>query len=169
MRKITLKLQPLTSESFSPFGDVIEVSGAKHFSINEGTIERYHDLADVDLGSSDDAKALISIASCNTVSHLPYSLPLLERHPLGSQAFIPTDNTPLVVAVAPVGESIDISEIQAFISDGSQGINYKRGVWHMPLIAMNKQQQFIIVDRGGSGNNCDEYRFENTEIQLTQP
>ncbi len=166
MNKVTLKLQPLSAELFSPFGDVIEVSGADHFSINAGTIERYHDLAEVDLGPGDEGRALISIAKCNSVSHLPYCLPLLERHPLGSQAFIPTDDTPLVIAVAPVGESVNISEIQAFISNGSQGINYKRGVWHMPLITLNKHQQLIIVDRGGSGNNCDEFCFENVEVQL---
>ncbi len=168
MNRVQLKLQPLSSSAFSPFGDVIEIERAKHFSINAGTIERYHDLGEVDLGPNDDARTLISIATCNNVSTLPYKLKLLERHPLGSQAFIPKDQTPLVIVVAPIGNSVSVAEIKAFISNGKQGINYKRGIWHMPLITLSSEQQLVIVDRGGSGNNCEEYYFDDHEIIIQE-
>ncbi len=156
-----LKAAPLTREAFAPFGDVIETEGARHFSINAGTIERFHDLARVDLGPDEEARTLISIARCNQPTALPFRFRLMERHPLGSQAFIPLDATPMLVVVAPAEETPDPEQIRAFVANGRQGINYHRAVWHMPLIALEKDQYFLIVDRGGPGNNCDEFYFQN--------
>jgi ureidoglycolate lyase len=168
MASITLKTEPLTRENFAPYGDVIETEGAKHFPINAGTIERFHDLAQIDLGPEEGARTLLSIAQCNVVAKLPCPVPLVERHPLGSQAFVPFDATPVIVVVAPPGEEVSAASLRAFISNGHQGINYHRGVWHLPLIALDKQQQFLIVDRGGAGNNCEEFHFKDDEIQLTR-
>lgn len=165
MATINLKLQPLTRAAFAPYGDVIETENARHFSINAGTIERFHDLAAVDVGTADDGRTLISIARCNQATDLPFPVKFVERHPRGSQAFIPLSATPLVAVVAPPGERVDPQVLQAFISNGKQGINYHRGVWHIPLIALDQNQQFVIVDRGGPGQNCDEFHFDN-EIVL---
>jgi len=159
-----LAAQPLTREAFSPFGDVIEMHGATHFSINAGAIERFHDLATVDVGVEEQGRPLISIARCNNPSALPYELPFVERHPLGSQAFIPLDDAPLVVVVAPPGEQVDSAHLRAFVTNGRQGINYRRGVWHIPLISLEGGQQFLIVDRGGPGKNCDEFHFQGEQI-----
>lgn len=167
MATLNLIASPLTREEFAPYGDVIETEGAKHFSINAGAIERFHDLAGVDVGAEEQGRALISIAHCNEPSALPYRVPFVERHPLGSQAFIPTDDTPLVVVVAPAGKTVDPHDLRAFISNGRQGINYHRGVWHIPLISLREGQQMLIVDRGGPGQNCDELYFEDAEIIVT--
>ena len=164
MSSVTLKLEPLTREAFAPFGNVIEIDGARHYSINAGAIERYHDLALVDVSGGEPGRALISIAACNQSTSLPYSVPFVERHPLSSQAFIPFDEQPLVVVVALKGESVNPNELKAFISNGKQGINYHRGVWHMPLISLKQGQQLIIVDRGGPGNNCEEFWFTQEVI-----
>ena len=163
---LKVKLEPLTREAYAPYGDVIDMEDVDHFSINEGAIERFHDLATVDIGADEGGRTLISIALCNRADTLPYKLPHVERHPLGSQAFLPLDDTPVIVVVAPHGESVDPKDIKAFISNGKQGINYSRAVWHMPLIALKEGQQMIIVDRGGPGNNCEEFYFPDHEIIL---
>ena len=166
MSTLTLKVEPLTREAFGLYGDVIETEGASHFSINAGAIERFHDLAKVDVGVEQQGRTLISIARCNQSSSVPYKVPFVERHPLGSQAFIPLDDTPIVVAVAPPGETVDPAAVKAFVSNGRQGINYHPGVWHIPLISLKEGQQMVIVDRGGPGGNCDEYYFPDDEIIL---
>jgi len=168
MARINLKLQSLTREAFALFGDVIETEGARHFSINAGTIERFHDLAQVDVGTEGEGRPLISIAQCKQATELPIPVKFVERHPQGTQAFIPFLDTPLPIVVAPPGETVDPQDLRAFISNGNQGINYHRGVWHLPLIALQQGQQFLIVDRGGAGQNCDEFYFEGDEITLTQ-
>ena len=164
---LQLKAEPLTREGFAPFGDVIESEGAKHFAINAGTIERFHDLAQVDLGEEEGGRTLVSIAECNVAAELPYRVTFVERHPLGSQAFVPLDDTPLMVLVAPAGESVSPDALRAFVSNGRQGINYHRGIWHLPLISLCKGQRMLIVDRGGPGGNCEEYHFPEGEIFLT--
>jgi ureidoglycolate lyase len=159
---LILQARPLTRTQFAPYGDVIETGGSEHFPINAGTIERYHDLARVEAGGG--GRVLVSIVQCSQVSTLPHRLNLIERHSLGSQAFIPMDLAPMVIVVAPPGDSINTDELEAFVSDGKQGINYRPGVWHMPLIAFEKGHRFLVVDRGGPEENCDVHSFGNTEI-----
>ncbi|VVG74326.1 ureidoglycolate hydrolase [Pandoraea apista] len=91
---------------------------------------------------------------------------MLERHPLGSQAFIPLKTTPYLVVVAPAGE-LDVSQMRAFVSEGWQGVNYARGVWHHPLLALHEVSDFVVVDRGGEGHNCDEQDLPGVYV-LTQ-
>lgn len=166
MKQLTIELEPLTAGAFAPYGDVVEIENAKHFPINLGTVERYNDLAKVDT-SEQNGRTLVSIVCCNELSSLPYQLPFVERHPLGSQSFIPMDNTPIVVAVAEAGEPPEAERLRAFISNGTQGINYHRGVWHMPMLFLNKDQRMIVVDRGGEGNNCEEHHYPDYEIILS--
>ncbi len=93
---------------------------------------------------------------------------MLERHPKGSQAFIPLSGNPYLVVVAPIGDEPDPNTIRAFYAKGSQGINYHKGVWHHPVLALEEKDQFLIVDRDGEGPNCDEHFFaDGTAIVLT--
>ena len=161
MAKIKLQAVPLTRANFARFGDVIETSGAEHFPINAGTVERFHDLANVDINSGQDGRPLISIMQTTQATRLPAPVTLVERHPLGSQAFIPLFSARLVIVVAPAGDAVDPHSLQAFVTNGQQGYNYHRGTWHMPLITPEVGQQTLIVDRGGPGNNCDEWQFSD--------
>jgi ureidoglycolate lyase len=81
---------------------------------------------------------------------------LMERHPAGSQAFMPLSHFPFIVVVAPAGEDVDIQSIAAFVTNGRQGVNYHRGVWHMPMKAMQAGEEFLVIDRAGEDQNCDE-------------
>jgi ureidoglycolate lyase len=159
----TLTLHPLTQEAFAPFGDVIETAGRNHYLINNGSTQRFHHLTDVDTGP-EDGKAIISIFRAQPLE-LPLRICMLERHPLGSQAFVPLKGKPFLVVVAPPGETPSPEDVQAFITNGEQGINYHRGVWHHPVLALSAIDDFLIVDRSGTGNNCDEHYFAD-EVEL---
>ncbi len=125
--------------------------------MNEARFERFDDLCDVDI----DGPVAISVARCRAPSELPLRVDLVERHPLGSQAFIPLAPCRMVVVVAPPGESVDAADLRAFVTNGKQGINYHRGTWHMPLIAFDTGQAFLIVDRGDSELNCEQHTLDD--------
>jgi ureidoglycolate lyase len=149
----TLQLERLTRAAFAPFGDVIELDGARHFAINGGTTERYHDLANVDV-TENGGRALINLFRAQPRA-LPVDITMMERHPLGSQAFIPLVQGRYLLVVAPPGE-FDPTRMRAFWTDTWQGVNYAKGVWHHPLLALDQASDFVVIDRGGEGNNCDE-------------
>lgn len=152
--RVRLSPQPLEKPAFEPYGDVIETEGATHFTINDGFAERFHDLAAIDVASGGGIPLL------NIFRALPRSgsmeIGFLERHPLGSQAFIPLERQPFLVLVARRPE---IEALRLFLSNGRQGVNYRRGVWHYPLLALEKQSDFIVIDRGGAGDNCEVHRL----------
>jgi ureidoglycolate lyase len=146
--------QPLTRDAFAPFGEVIMLEGARRFTINGGTTQRFHDLAYVDTGAA-DGRALINLFRASARPQ-PLHLQLMERHPLGSQAFIPLAPLPYVVVVAADEEGRP-GQLQAFLTTGWQGVNYARNVWHHPLLALQDDADFIVIDRGGEGCNLQEY------------
>ncbi len=156
MSGITLQPLPITTERFAPYGDVIHAAPAAIQAMNDARFERFDDLARVDIDQSDGGRVAISIARSKTPSTLPHRFDMVERHPLGSQAFIPLAPFSFVVVVAPAGESVEIGDLRAFVTNGSQGINYHKGVWHMPLIATESGQAFLVIDRVPGENNCEQ-------------
>ena len=159
---IQATIQLLTSENFAPFGDVIGTAEAQTvYPINAGMTQRFHDMARIDL-LGENARPMISIFR-GSAYHAPIELHEVERHPLGSQAFIPLQQQPYLVAVAPAHlEVVRAQDIRVFLASGQQGVNYRAGVWHHSLLALNDNSDFLVVDRGGDGNNCDT-------IPLDQP
>lgn len=151
---ISLKPLPLTCERFAPFGDVIEASRSQAAAMNEARFDRFDDLCSVDVGS--DGRVSVSVARCRAATALPLRIDKLERHPLGSQAFVPLQACETVIVVAPPGESVDMSDLRAFVTQPRQGFNYHLGTWHMPLIALSVGHEFLVVDRGGPEANCEE-------------
>ena len=148
---------PLTADRFAPFGDVLEAVAGNKKIMNEAKFERYSNLAQIEIDSDDGGRPSISIARCRSAAAMPYRVDMLERHPRGTQAFMPLTAFEFVVVVAPAGEDIETQDIAAFVTNGRQEINYHKGVWHIPIIAMQEGQEFMIVDRGGNGDNCDEH------------
>lgn len=162
-----LEVKPLTKDAFAPFGDVIETEGSDHFLINNGSTRRYHDLAKVEV--LNDGHALINIFQATPLEY-PLSVKMVERHPFGSQAFIPLSGRPYLVLVAKAGESVEPSDLTAFIASPGQGVNYRAGTWHHPVLALEAASDFLVVDRGGEGHNCDEIFFdEASDIILNIP
>src|ERR1700734_1179976 len=150
----TLRLEPLTRAAFEPFGDVIELDGAQHFPINGGTTERFHDLARVEIGAEIGGRPLLNVFRGQPRAQ-PGGNAMMERHPGGRPAFLPVGVVSYLVVVAPAGD-FDAKKMRAFSIRGWQGVNYARGVWHHPLIVLGGVGDFIVVDRGGSENNCEE-------------
>ena len=160
-REITVR--PLTRQDFEPFGDIIEAdSGSEVVTINDGYATRYHDLGRVDV-NEEEGRPLINIFR-GRPRPLPLTIHMMERHPLASQAFMPLHNRQFVVVVAPPGDILAPSSLSAFITNGRQGVNYARGVWHFPLLVLEEEQDFLIIDRGGDGKNCEENYFNKDEI-----
>lgn len=157
MASIVLHPEPLTRERFKPYGEVIEASKMQASGMNDARFDRFDDLCDVDIVDGDVA---VSIACSRVASTLPYRFDMVERHPLGSQAFVPLSPCKMIVVVAPPAESVDPADLRAFETNGRQGINYRKGTWHMPLIALESGQQFLVIDRAGEGTNCDQHRLD---------
>jgi ureidoglycolate lyase len=158
--------RPLTRENFAAFGDVIEIGGDNHYPINGGKAERYHDLATAE-AQGPNTRVLISM-----VRGTPYAFPLMlsmvERHPFGSQAFIPLSPRPFVVIVCHDGEDGPGTPC-AFLTKPGQGVNYPRNLWHGVLTPIGETQDFVVVDRGGEGANLEEFHFLHPyEIRLPQ-
>jgi ureidoglycolate lyase len=156
-----MKIEPLTKASFAPFGDVIEFEGVQHYPINQGFAERFNDLARVDVGTGE-----VNISIINAVVRpKPIALKLMERHPLGSQIFYPLQDRPWLVVVCV--EPQDHKSFRAFAATGRQGINYARNTWHFPLLVLEDQSRFLVVDRKGPGSNLEEMWID--EIRLDVP
>jgi ureidoglycolate lyase len=156
----TLYAVPLTKQGFAPFGDVVEADGARHFPINQGFAERFDDLARVDVAAEGGAVNVSVVVGKPRPQ--PIALKLMERHPLGSQIFLPLQDRPWLIAVCT--DPADFGSFRAFYATGHQGINYARNVWHHPLLVLNAECRFLVVDRKGPGNNLEEVWFGEREI-----
>jgi ureidoglycolate lyase len=143
---------PLTAEAFAPFGEVLEAVGAPDKLINQGLCGRFHDRATLDFQSG---QAGISLFEAKPRS-LPYELDMLERHPLGSQAFLPMTEHPFLVIVAPDDAGAPGTPV-AFLTNPGQGINLARGTWHGVLTPLNAPGLFAVIDRIGPGDNLEEH------------
>lgn len=152
----TLAIEPLSTEAFAQFGQVIDTAGAQHYPINKGMTERYHDLARVELGGV-HARPLISIFVGQPYA-LPLELSLVERHPLGSQAFYPLSDAPWLVIVAPDEHGIPGTP-RVFRPGPGQGVNIAMNTWHGVLCPLDVPSDYLVVDRGGEGNNLEEYVY----------
>jgi ureidoglycolate lyase len=145
--------EPLTAEAFAAFGSVIQaVDGAVKLDINQGHAVRYDRLAEIDVADGGGV-GVVSLFRAR-----PLASPVLrqfERHPLGSQTFVPLGGRPYLVAVAPAGE-FDPAEVRLFRAEAGQGVHYRKGVWHHFLLVLDAASDFLVVDRAGPGDNLDE-------------
>ncbi len=158
---ITLQPAPLTCESFALYGDVIETSADRLVAMNAARFERFDNECAVE---AEGGQVAISIVRCRLATMLPYRFDTVERHPHGSQAFIPLTPYRFMVVVAPPEEDVAADDLRAFVTNGRQGVNYHLGTWHMPLIAFDAGQEFLVIDRSGESPNCDEHSLEEPVI-----
>ena len=142
--------EPLRATAFAPFGEVIEADPATAVEINDGHTTRFHALA----RATSDADVILSIFRGRP---RPLRLSMLERHPLGSQAFMPLGGRDWLAVVATRPEP---DACRAFLCRGDQGVNYHAGVWHHPLLVLGQAQDFLVVDRAGKGENLQERFFD---------
>ena len=149
-----IRTEPLTAEAFAPFGDVIALRDRPDRIINAGLCGRHHDLARPDV----EGPVGISLFDAEPRT-LPYRLDMVERHPLGSQTFLPMHAHPFLVVVAP-DEGGRPGTPLAFVTDGQEGVSYARGTWHGVLTPLGEGRLFAVVDLVGEGENLEEWVFE---------
>lgn len=159
MSGLRLIPEALGREAFSAFGEVIETAGRPADEINYGQTLRFDNLAEVDVAEQ-GGRPLISIFRSKPVT-LPFRPRVMEYHPLGTQAFVPLHHHPFLVLVAPASEELDSSMIRAFISNGRQGVSYQRRTWHHYQLSLGVECEYLVIDRGGSGDNCVECELKS--------
>ena len=162
MEKI-INPEPINNLNFSEFGEVITTKNIKPLEINNGYAQRFDGIANLDT-KEQNGETTISIFSA-LKRNFPMKIDMMEKHPLGSQAFIPMKETTFLVLVAPKGEKPIIEKIKSFIVPPGIGVNYKAGTWHFPLIS-TEDMNFLVVDRKGSGNNLVIENLEEKKIVL---
>ena len=169
MSNLILTPEVLTAENFSQFGQVISCEQKDYLTINNGYAKKYPDLATIDTQENGGTTAVhIFVAKKR---QFPLQIKMLEKHPFFSQTFIPKDNQPFLVVVAPLSDEPNIEDIRSFISNGEQGVNYSRGVWHFPLISVKDDVQFIVIDRkydidSDDLEQCIVHPIEDSNITL---
>ena len=162
MEKI-IKPIKITRSNFSAYGDLISSYDIKPMDINAGYAKRFDNLANINT-SQNEGKTIVSIFSALKRT-FPMKIDMMEKHPLGSQAFIPMKQTTFLAFVAPLGDKPEIKKIESFIVLPGMGINYKPGIWHFPLIS-TENMNFLVMDRKGDGNNLIIHNFEKEKIIL---
>ena len=153
----------ITRKNFSAYGDLISTDNIKPININAGYAKRFDNLANINT-SKDDGKTIVSIFSALKRT-FPMKIEMMEKHPLGSQAFIPMKETTFIAFVAPPNDKPETSKIESFIISPGIGINYKPGIWHFPLIS-TENMNFLVVDRKGVGENLIIHNFEEEKVIL---
>ncbi|WP_171235337.1 ureidoglycolate lyase [Ruegeria sp. HKCCA6837] len=154
----------ISADAFAPFGDLIEASGPPDKIINQEQCGRFHDRAQLDFS---DGRAGLSLFNANPRS-LPYTLEMVERHPDGSQAFIPMTHQPFLVVVA-ADNAGEPGVPRAFITKPGQMVNYHRGTWHGVLTPLHGPGLFAVVDRIGTGSNLEEHWFDTPYEVVPKP
>ena len=161
--KIIIKPKKITRKNFKKFGDLISTRKTKPIRINNGYANRYDNLCNINT-SDKNGNTIMSIFSAKK-RKFPMKIDMMEKHPLGSQAFVPMKETKFLVFVAPKGKRPNTKKIESFIVPKQTGINYKPGIWHFPLIS-SKNMNFLVIDRKGIGNNLVIHNFKNEKISL---
>ena len=161
--KIIIKPKKITRKNFKKFGDLISTKKVKSININNGYAKRFNNLCRINT-SFKKGNTIMSIFLAKK-RKFPMTIKMMEKHPLGSQAFIPMIDTTFLVFVAPKGEKPNINKIESFIVPKQTGINYKPGIWHFPLISI-KNMNFLVIDRKGKGNNLIIHDFKKEKIIL---
>ena len=164
MTERIIKPIPMTKENFSKFGDMIGTENIKPIEINNGYANRFDDIAKIDTANN-NGETTISIFSAFKRS-FPMKIDMMEKHPLGTQAFIPMKETTFLTLVAPEGKKLEMDKIESFVVPKGKGVNYKTGIWHFPLIS-TEDMDFLVVDRKGPGENLVVKKLDQENLSLS--
>ena len=163
MEPISISPIPLSKNRFNKFGDVLETEGREHFLINNDMCKRYNKLSEV---TTDTGVGVPQIAIFRGKPYnFPLRLRLLERHPFGSQAFMPLHSDPFLVIVAEDFNG-EPTIPNVFYTNGRQGININKNTWHGVLTPIIAECDFLVVDRSGPTPNLEEFNL-NQNIIIT--
>lgn len=164
----TIIAKPLTKAEFAPFGTVIEPYDKKEqtadnsYVINNGYATRHHAIAECQLDGGDVGMSIFRAKK----REVPIALSVMEYHPFGTQAFFSMNGQDYVVVVAHKGEPPQsAADLTVFYAKSHQGVQYDPNVWHHPLLALNQDSDFLVIDRiNGEGNNCYELDINDWQV-----
>jgi len=166
-QRFILSVEPLTAREFAPFGDVIEArEDTPSHAINRGFARRFESLAAIDTAAAGGTTTVAIVRAIPRA--LPFNVVMLERHLLGSQAWVPLSARPWLVVVAPAGSVPEPSALRCFVCSGGQGVNYARGTWHHPLLALGAESDFLVIDRAGPAGevDCEEHAWDGASVWI---
>jgi len=163
---LALPVEPVSKQAFEPFGTVVTIDGAEKRIINEGTTVRHHDLTPVDVGD-EEGRVCVSLFRSDARPK-PIAIRMLERHPLGSQTFFPLQAADWLVVVAEGETAPDLGTLRCFRVPGDRGVTYAKNAWHHPVLTLVRQQDFLVIDRVGSGDNLEEHWFDEAGVRLIE-
>ena len=163
--KIKINPKKVSKKNFKKFGQIIDTSKKQYFKINDGYAKRYDNLGKIDT-SVKKGTTIVSIFSAKK-RKFPMKIEMMEKHPLGSQAFVPMKETSFLVFVAPKGKEPNLKKVESFRIPKQTGINLNPGIWHFPLIS-TKNMNFLVIDRKGKGNNLIIHKFKKEKIYLSK-
>lgn len=158
MKKNKLTLRPLTDEAFAPFGEVIQKQGHRAIEINDGITRKFPNLALVDIEPGLGPPA-VHIYRSRPIT-LPFRIEWMEKHPSWSQTFMPLHTRPVPIVVAPPSDELDVESIRGFFTNGEQGVNFHRGVWHHYQLTLEQSSDYLVIDRSSEDNDSVEARLQ---------
>lgn len=157
-------IRPLTSEAYSPFGEVIAARTTPPRMGNQGRASIWDRLAPLE---NRRVNATPNLSLFRTVAWPePFvDVRVLERHPRSTQLFVPMTAARYLVIVAPGADAPDLSRLAAFVAGPDQGITYHPGTWHHPLLALDRDADFTcLVWEDGTAEDCEIVRVEGPRI-----
>jgi len=163
MKTVQLAVHPVSKSGFAAYGDVVETEGAELRMINQGSTERFHDLAAIDV-SDEGGRPIVSLFRGRPFAP-PIEIAMMERHPLGSQLFYPVSDRPFLAVVAADEDGRPGAPV-AFLCPAGVGVNYAKNTWHHPLLSLEEVCDFVVVDRDGPGTNLEEYDYPDTRYRI---
>ncbi len=152
----TIPIEPIGAFDLEGLCDIVEIGGHAGKTINEGRCWRYSDLAKLDFGASGRCGISLFKAELRT---LPLRLDLMERHPFGSQAFVPMDRASLLVVVS-ADDGGRPGQPKAFVAGPDQAVNIHRNVWHGVLTPLSGSGLFAVFDWIGEDPNLEIHTFD---------
>ena len=161
----SIPIEPLTREGFAPYGDLVDAADASPITINQGFAQRFDGLADIDVMAQGGMVNISLFVSQPRPP--PIEIALMERHPLGAQLFAPMQDRPWLVVVCD--DPCNLDSYRAFRATGRQGVNYARNVWHHPLLVLDPDSLFLVVDRKGPESNLEEYELDAAARLALEP
>lgn len=167
----TLAATPIDAARYAPFGAVVAAHEAAPPRIaNHGAAVAWDGLATLldTRGGSSSMRA--SLFRCKPLEESHLEIRRLERHPCSTQLFVPMMASRYLVVVASGGDEPDFSTLAAFLVGGDQAITYAAGTWHHPMIALDRETDFVnVVGSAGDAADCDERSFDPPMVRVSVP
>lgn len=151
-----LRVISVTKIAFEPFGWLVE-TGDSGRAANNGTARRHdvhaHTAADIPPGS----RLVTSIFEATRQQPAP-AITMLERHVNSVQLIMPLGGAGHIVVVSQAGAdgTPDLSTLAAFAFTASQGMVYRKGLWHHPIMAVGADARFLVQSwQNGTEADCE--------------